>query len=188
MCLRATCKNQQSHQQPQAEYQSGNARAVDFGRTTKTIAEFAGEPSVKPSEVTSIEEFMKRMHLDFEAGRISDCLNYFAMPCTILDRVSGNVDIIRTNLEFNEMLTGYFQAMFDSKVTDRRVNVESVDGLQHGRARAVVKVVEFNDQGVHVATSRIQYTLSPLKRTYIVDMVELLEPPPRSEVTGNTPH
>ncbi len=131
---------------------------------------------------------MQRMHLDFEAGRISECLNYFAIPCTILDTVDGSVEIIRTNLEFNELLTGYFQAMFASKVTERRVEVEDIDALVDGRARVVVRVAEFNDQGTCVMTSRIRYTLAPLKRTYIVEVAELLKPPPRAEVMGNSPH
>lgn len=131
---------------------------------------------------------MQNLHIDFETGRISDCLNYFAIPCTIADRVSGNVEIIRTNLEFSEMLVGYFQAMFANNVAERRVDVETCEEMPQDRVRATVLLTEFNKEGERVSKSRIRYTLAPLKRTYVIEVVELIEPPPRTEVLGNSFH
>ncbi len=131
---------------------------------------------------------MKNLHIGFETGRLSDCLNYFSIPCTIIDPSSGHIEVIRTNLEFSEMLVGYFQALFAQNVTERRVEVENIDQAPKDRVRATVLLLEYNAEGEQVAKSCIRYTLAPIKRTHVIEVVEMLEPPPRIDVLGTSFH
>lgn len=129
---------------------------------------------------TNVETFIKHLHADFAEGRITDCLVFFAVPCTIVDFDRCKVEILRHNLALRDYLTTYYQAFLATGVARRQIDVSQIEPPSRGQTCVTVALEEFDADGVRVAKSKIRYHLSQASGpyltpgTFLIELVELV--------------
>lgn len=127
----------------------------------------------------NVEDFIQHLHADFEAGRLSDCLPFFAIPCVVVDFANRDVEVFRDNPALMAYLSQYYQAFLASNVSSRMIKIVSLERRKNRRIKCEVYLEERDDEKQVVARSQICYTLAPSQATFLIELVEIFAPHPK---------